>query len=165
MTSPLLPAPAPVYCLGCGRLVAKGPVVNGFGPSCARDRGLLPAPVRRIPSPRSPAEVNGVDLLDLLAEQTTEPAPAPSPTPAPTVQPHRTCPPCRALADKWLYSNPARVLGGGVRIASGAAYDDTAAGVADNRRGRYEQWRRLVREQIALIVEGCEAGRHVPSDS
>ena len=68
MTMSLLPGPAPVYCLDCHRLVEKGPVVNGYGPECARKHGLLPARTPRIPAPRSPAEVEGVDLLDLLAE-------------------------------------------------------------------------------------------------
>ena len=68
MTTPLLPGPAPVYCLDCHRLVEKGPVIGGYGPECARKRGLLPPHTPRIPSPRSPAEVEGVDLLDLLAE-------------------------------------------------------------------------------------------------
>ncbi len=63
-----------------------------------------------------------------------------------------TCTACREEAARWLDYRPART----VRIAAGAAYDDTAAGVADNRRVRFEAWRTLVREQRARIYAECD---------
>ncbi len=47
------------------------------------------------------------------------------------------------------------MFGAGIRIASGATYDDTAAGATANRRNRYEDWRALVGRQVALIGETC----------
>jgi hypothetical protein len=43
-----------------------------------------------------------------------------------------------------------------VKISSGASRDDTTAGVADARRARYEEWRRLIQQQQAAIKRICE---------
>ena len=62
------------------------------------------------------------------------------------------CDDCKRQHDAWLdYRLPSRL-----KIASGAAYDDTAKGVADARRGRFEQWRNLIRAQQAAIRRICE---------
>lgn len=69
------------------------------------------------------------------------------------------CPACREAADKWLHSNPLQVLGGGIKIVSHAAYDDSVAGVMANRRYRWQQWRDLVVFQMDLIRRIC-ADKH-----
>lgn len=71
------------------------------------------------------------------------------------------CRACRAESDRWLDTTPA-ILRPGVSITygSGAAYDSTPAGVRDNTRARYEDWRRLVREQMARIREQCQREQH-----
>lgn len=58
MTLPLLPgAPEPRECL-CGRPVPKGPLVHGWGSSCARQRGFTTPP-----APKSSGQ-EGPDLFD-----------------------------------------------------------------------------------------------------
>lgn len=43
------------------------------------------------------------------------------------------------------------------KFANHAAYDDTPAGMRDNRRGRYAEWRDTVNFQHALIRKLCLA--------
>ncbi len=74
--------------------------------------------------------------------------------------PARLCRECRDLYDRWLDTSPA-IVSPGVKIASGAAYDDTAAGAEANRRRRVDDWRALVNRQHALIHDICSA-KHRP---
>ncbi|WP_179475353.1 hypothetical protein [Mycolicibacterium vinylchloridicum] len=62
------------------------------------------------------------------------------------------CDECQAKSDKWLDYRVPRQL----KISSGAAYDDTAAGVADARKARYGQWRTTIREQQQAIRRICQ---------
>lgn len=63
------------------------------------------------------------------------------------------CPSCKAESDAWLdYRLPRRL-----KIASGAAYDDTVRGVRDNRKARYEEWRNTILLHRDLIKRICEA--------
>jgi hypothetical protein len=72
------------------------------------------------------------------------------------------CPPCIEKRMRWLDSNPLKVLPSfGIAYGSGALYDVSAAGVLDRRRARYEQWRALVREQMAGIASDCRKRGHV----
>lgn len=61
------------------------------------------------------------------------------------------CSPCQLASDAWLdyRVNPP------LKIASGSSRDDTAAGVADGLRARYEEWRNTIRNQQALIQKLC----------
>jgi hypothetical protein len=63
------------------------------------------------------------------------------------------CNECRGAQDKWLDTGPQMLRG--IRIASGAAYDDTAGGAPANRNNRVDDWRRLVNFQTALIARTC----------
>lgn len=65
------------------------------------------------------------------------------------------CGGCRAEIYRWQDTKPSVLLGGGIRINSHAAYDDTPAGVAANRRRRWEDWRDLVVRQSNLIRDSC----------
>jgi len=69
------------------------------------------------------------------------------------------CDECQAKSQSWLDYRVAPRL----KIASGASRDDTAAGVADARRGRFDQWRTTVRDQQALIKSICEERHQRPS--
>lgn len=66
------------------------------------------------------------------------------------------CGPCREASDAWLDYKITPAL----KIASGAARDDTAAGLADRRRARYEEWKATITRQQALIRAQCEAAGH-----
>ncbi|MFV8242194.1 hypothetical protein [Mycolicibacterium peregrinum] len=62
------------------------------------------------------------------------------------------CDLCRPKHDAWLdYRLPRQP-----KIASGASRDDTLAGVKDAWTGRFEQWRKTIRDQQALIARLCE---------
>jgi hypothetical protein len=62
------------------------------------------------------------------------------------------CDACKAQSDAWLDYRITKP----VKIASGAAYDDTLAGVADARKARFEEWRSTIRSQQAAIKRICE---------
>lgn len=64
MNTPLLPDPPIRRCRCCHRPIKVGPVIDGYGATCARQRGLLPP---RIPAPRA-AEQDGPDLFDAAHE-------------------------------------------------------------------------------------------------
>lgn len=64
MTTPLLPGPRPTRCRCCHRPIKVGPVIDGYGETCARQRGLLPP---HIPKPRSEGQ-DGPDLFDAARE-------------------------------------------------------------------------------------------------
>jgi hypothetical protein len=71
------------------------------------------------------------------------------------------CAACSAESVAWLDTSPATLLPRlGIAYGSGAAYDNTLAGVVERRRMRHEEWAALVRRQRALIVAGCAAGHH-----
>lgn len=71
----------------------------------------------------------------------------------------RVCAGCRAAQTAWYDSRPSQVIPR-FAIAAGATYDDTAAGVADSRRARHQQWAALVREQVAGIAAACRTAGH-----
>lgn len=54
-------------------------------------------------------------------------------------------------------TTPSGLLGGGVRLGAGGAYDDTGPAVADRLRHRYERWRRIVRDALDHISRTCRA--------
>lgn len=69
----LIPAPPVVRCRNpdC-RKVCRNGTTDGYGPKCARDRGLLPP---RAPRPAKPVRAmvdDGPDLLDLIEEGVDE---------------------------------------------------------------------------------------------
>lgn len=70
-----------------------------------------------------------------------------------------TCRTCADEINRWLDSTPQQLVPR-VPFASSAAYDATPAGAAANRSARYEQWRRTVRAQTALLVEQCRETGH-----
>lgn len=55
----------PRRCRGCHRPVPVGPTYDGYGESCAGDRGLIPRAVR-LPTPRTAPDDNEPNLLDLI---------------------------------------------------------------------------------------------------
>lgn len=71
----------------------------------------------------------------------------------------KLCPACREERDRWMDTTP-RIVRPGVRIAASAAHDDTFAGVRDNTRARFEQWRETVHFHIGLIEKHC-AEKHL----
>lgn len=74
----------------------------------------------------------------------------------------RLCADCQTVTDKWMFNtSPLTHSGRGLRIASGAAYDDTPAGVSTNRRHRVADWKHLVNTQIRAIRDIC-ARTHQP---
>lgn len=76
------------------------------------------------------------------------------------------CEPCAALRDRWLDTRPSTLIPrGGFAHGSGAAYDVSAAGLRDNDRAWYEEWRRTVRFQIDLVETACRVGRHASVDT
>lgn len=72
----------------------------------------------------------------------------------------RPCAACALARERWLDTTPTMLDTPGFTFGSGAAYDGTVAGVAGNRRARYERWRVLVREQRAAILAACLRGSH-----
>jgi hypothetical protein len=71
------------------------------------------------------------------------------------------CPPCQERRMAWLDSRPSKVLPVfGIAHGSGANYDITAEGIKDRSRSRHEQWRLLVREQMAGIADYCRRAGH-----
>jgi hypothetical protein len=71
------------------------------------------------------------------------------------------CGPCTEESARWLDTRPSVLLPrAGFAHGSGAAYDVSPAGMADNRRARHTEWAATVRFQRRLIREGCAAGRH-----
>jgi hypothetical protein len=77
------------------------------------------------------------------------------------------CVPCTAERMRWADSKPSQILPRfGFTYGSGAAYDVSPVGLRDGKRARYEDWRRLVKSQMALVARGCREGRHaVPLDT
>lgn len=63
----------------------------------------------------------------------------------------RLCEPCAEESSRWLDYRAPRTA----RFASGSRRDDDPAGVTDNLRGRFDDWRATVRGQQALIREHC----------
>lgn len=77
------------------------------------------------------------------------------------------CAVCRAEQDKWTHMSPEtarRIMQPGIRIGNGAAYDDTPAGMAANRRRRVDDFYALVRRQHVLIADSCEKNAHLALD-
>jgi hypothetical protein len=71
------------------------------------------------------------------------------------------CGPCQAERDRWLDTTPATLIPRpGFAHGSGAAYDVSAAGMAERRRARYEEWRRTVRHGREMVAVACRAGHH-----
>lgn len=79
-----------------------------------------------------------------------------------STEPVRLCPECRDLRDRWVHTSPA-IVRPGIRIAAKATYDDTPAGVRDNRANQIADWRDLVDRQIALIYDICAAQHRAPA--
>lgn len=65
------------------------------------------------------------------------------------------CPSCARLDAGWANYPGAQP---GIRIASGAAYDDTLAGVRDRTAGRRADRDRLIADQRAAIAAACGRG-------
>ena len=63
------------------------------------------------------------------------------------------CLECRKKYDAWLSAPMSR---SGIRIANGAAYDDTLPGLLDKRRARADAHWKLVRQQTQAIKQICE---------
>lgn len=70
------------------------------------------------------------------------------------------CPACTALINRWLDTTPGQMFPGVAITAGTTAYDISPAGVTANRRGRYERWRALVRDQTAAVRAACARGQH-----
>src|SRR4051812_33963398 len=70
---------------------------------------------------------------------------------------HALCPECQSASAAWLSYK----VHPGMRISCSATYDDTAAGLADRRRGVFESWRGTIRHQRQLIRDIC-ATQHRP---
>lgn len=71
------------------------------------------------------------------------------------------CGPCAAESSRWLDTRPSTLLPRlSLAYGSGAAYDASPAGMAENRRARHAEWAALVRRQRALVAAGCRAGQH-----
>lgn len=68
------------------------------------------------------------------------------------------CPDCYTKDQGWLMYKPLRrdKRWGPIKIASGAAYDDTPRGVADNLKRRADDAYDLIRFQRALIAQICQ---------
>lgn len=76
------------------------------------------------------------------------------------------CPTCRQRQWDWLTSRPQDIYPGlGYVTQASAAYSFTPAGARDNRRARHEQWRTLVRQQVAGIAEDCQRQHLTPADA
>lgn len=71
------------------------------------------------------------------------------------------CPSCRADRDAWLRYRPVYPI----KIASGASYDDSVAGVMANRQARADATYQLIRDQIALIERICATQHHTGGDT
>lgn len=74
------------------------------------------------------------------------------------------CDQCRAEQDRWRYETSPLTHSRRSRfkIASGAVYDDSAAGARDRMRIAFEEWRDLVNSQCALIAKTCHHPVIVP---
>lgn len=70
------------------------------------------------------------------------------------------CPDCSDEWFRWLDTRPSMLRG--IRIANGAASDDTPMGNRSNRQNRYADWAAIVRFQQNLITEQC-ARDHAPA--
>lgn len=71
------------------------------------------------------------------------------------------CPTCREEQFRWLDTRPQDMFRGlGYITQARAGYDNTPAGIRDNRKARYERWRTLVRDQIAEIADDCQRNGH-----
>lgn len=76
--------------------------------------------------------------------------------------PQNLCPACRAEHDRWLDTKPStHAPRFGIAHGSGSPYDASAAGVRDNTRARYEDWRRTVNFQRDLIEKQCLQEDHI----
>lgn len=69
------------------------------------------------------------------------------------------CAPCRGASGAWLDYRLPRVPG--FQHGSGAPYDVSTAGLRDQRRAGFEQWRSTIRFQRDLIARTCRAAGHV----
>lgn len=54
-----------------------------------------------------------------------------------------------------MYDTSPLTVFGGVRINSGASWDDSVRGVVWRRERRYDDWRALVKSQCDLIADIC----------
>jgi hypothetical protein len=73
-----------------------------------------------------------------------------------------SCQPCHDEINRWVDTSPHMFRG--LRFASHASYDDTPAGVRNNRTARWERWRDLVNAQTRLILDQC-ARDHTPGQA
>lgn len=69
------------------------------------------------------------------------------------------CVPCRAARLSWLDYRLPPVPG--FQHGSGAPYDTSPAGIRDRQRGRFEEWRSIIRFHRDLIARTCRASGHV----
>lgn len=72
------------------------------------------------------------------------------------------CPECRPKWFAWAQADMTTVMPVRFKIASGAAYDDTAHAVIARRRQRVEDFVALVNRQCRLIVDICARKHAVP---
>ena len=73
------------------------------------------------------------------------------------------CSPCSTESARWLDTSPMTLLPRlSIAYGSGAAYDASAAGIAERRRTWHDEWAATVRRQRAMIAAGCRAGNHAP---
>lgn len=71
----------------------------------------------------------------------------------------RMCEPCGLAWQAWMdYRLPPRR---GFTFGAGVAYDTSIAGIRDNRKARFEEWRDTVRHQTALVETLCHRNRHI----
>lgn len=63
-----------------------------------------------------------------------------------------------------MYETSPLTVFGGVRINSGASWDDSVRGVEWRRRRRYDDWSALVESQCKLIADIC-ARKHFVDDA
>ncbi|AGM13275.1 hypothetical protein PBI_NEWMAN_78 [Mycobacterium phage Newman] len=69
----------------------------------------------------------------------------------------KLCAACQAASDKWLDYR----ITPSIKIASGAARDDTVEGVRDARAAHFQEWRDTINRQQALIRKQCVSAGHV----
>lgn len=74
------------------------------------------------------------------------------------------CAECTAASNKWLDSKPSQMVRPGIKIANNATYDMTPAGVRDNSRAAFEDWRQLVRRQMKLIADICRRDHQIENE-
>lgn len=71
------------------------------------------------------------------------------------------CPPCAEESNRWLHATPQQLFPAhALAVQAHAAYDLTAAGMADRRHARWIRWRNLVRSQRRLIADRCRSHDH-----